>query len=64
MENEDHTWTANSFTPMLQQTLAVNVTRGVAMMIKTRTRDNHCLTIKLALGNEWCDAAITSQVTA
>ena len=49
---------------MLQQTLAVNVTRGVAMMIKTRTRDNHCLTIKLALGNEWCDAAITSQVTA
>ena len=28
--DEDHTWTANSFTPMLPQTLAVNITRGVA----------------------------------
>ena len=37
--DEDHTWTANSFTPMLQQTLAVNITRGVAQMIKTRRRD-------------------------
>ena len=35
----DHTWTANSFIPMLQQVLAVNITRNVAQMIKSRRRD-------------------------
>ena len=35
----DNTWTANSFIPMLQQVLAVNITRNVAQMIKSRRRD-------------------------
>ena len=37
--DEEHTWTANSFTPMLHQTLALQITKDAAVAIKTRRRD-------------------------
>ena len=35
----DHTWTANSFLPMLYQTLTVTITEQIAEMVKIRRRD-------------------------
>jgi len=39
--DEDHTWTANSFTPMLQQTLAVNITRGAGETLRVIDLHDH-----------------------
>ena len=37
--DQDHTWTANSFLPMLYQTLTVTITEQIAQMVKIRRRD-------------------------
>ena len=35
----DHMWIANSFLPMLYQTLTVTITEQIAEMVKIRSRD-------------------------